>query len=373
VLITILGTAAAADPASLQLVYDVAAEHSVDVRHASEQELVSEIVSAQARGAVVVVVAGDLHATRVLGLGADEVVRVSEMTRISLAAAIERAGIRGEAREKKAREVALHRDDAWATFSLLVSALGHQLGSPLSSAKANCELLCGEISSLLDAFSDLSEWATLALPLQQLRHLAKRRAGAMSFEEIRSALSDLQESLQRIVALANDLRAFARTGTGDGVQVGAVARELEAFLREHLAERIDFALELGDTHPVALARPTIVCMLGALLSQAVIMAQDSGRPHPKVRVRTVERDDVLEVEIEHDGLELSATDLLGIPSRSSVGLAGVRRRATEAAGELLVDTDGHSTRYRLLLPLTRLDGITSDPPSSGRTRDKSAS
>ncbi len=355
--ITLLCTDAATDPATVKLVQQVAADHHAEVRRAGETALVSEIVAAQARGAVVVLVGSDQHASRALGFGADEVVRVGLLRYQTLSAAIERAAMRGQARERRLSEGALQRDDAWATFSLLVSALGNQLDGPLMTATVKCDTLRSEITSLLQSYADIHEWAALAMPMAEVRKLAAKRADAMSLDEIRVLLIDLHASLLRIVGLAENLRAFARGGMGEGVHVGALLKELEAFLREHLSGRVDLVVEVDDKRPVALARPTMVCLLGALLSQAVTMAESPSRGRPRVHIRTGEHDDVLDVAVEHDGLELTATDLLGVPSRGSLGLAGVRRRATEAGGELLTDSDGRCTRYRLLLPLAKLEGV----------------
>ncbi len=295
-------------------------------------------------------------------------VRVDQARRVTLAGAIARATIRGHARERRVREGALQRDDAWATFSLLVGGLGHHLSTPLMTATLNTDVLRTEITELLRSYSDLNEWAALAMPLDEMRKLASKRAAAMSFEEIRSVVDDLHGSLRRIVALADDLRAFARGGTGEGVHVGTLLRELETFLRDHLSERVELVVEVGDARPVALARPTVVCLLGALLSQAVTMAEHPDRARPRVRIRSAEHDDVVDIEIEHDGLELMAGDLLDLPSRGSLGLAGVRRRAIEAGGELLTDTDGKSTRYRMLLPVMKLDAVTKDASISVEQR-----
>ncbi|HEY1697920.1 MAG TPA: hypothetical protein VGG39_37430 [Polyangiaceae bacterium] len=362
--ITLLCTAAASDPTTLAIVQEVAADRNAEVQHVTEEGLLSEIVGAQARGAVVVLVGSDQHASRALGFGADEVVRVEQARRVTLAGAIARATIRGHARERRVHEGALQRDDAWATFSLLVGGLGHHLATPLMTATANTEVLRTEIAALLQSYSELSEWAALAMPLDEMRKLASKRAEAMSFEEIRSVVDDIHASLRRITGLAEDLRSFARGGTGEGVHVGTLLREIETFLRDHLSERVEFVVEVADSRPVALARPTLVCLLGALLSQAVTMAERPDRVRPRVRIRTAEHDDVVDVEIEHDGLELMAADLLDLPSRGSLGLAGVRRRAIEAGGELLTDTDGKSTRYRLLLPASKLDGVVKDPALS---------
>lgn len=374
VVLTILRASTEADSVDAAWLQEILTAYAADVRSVRESSLASAIVAARVLGAVVVLVASAEHATRVLSFGADEVVRIGELTAVTLTAAVERALARGEAREKLARAAALQRDDASATFSLLVGALGHHLHTPLCTAQINCDVLTQELVDIIDAFSYVTDWAALEIPLPLLRRLAMRRQGAVPLDEVRATLDDLKASVERMVRLAADFRAFARDGTGEGVHVGALVRELEDFLRGHLGDGVELVVEISDSQVVAIARPTMVSVLGALLSQAIAVAKETGKPHTKVCVRTFEHDGMLETEIEHDGVGTDVFDAIGLSSRDSVGLAGVRRRASDAGGELLIDSDARSTRYRLLLPLARLEGFTvvEPAPSSPRRPDKNS-
>jgi signal transduction histidine kinase len=317
------------------------------------------VTAAAARGAVVVVVATDAEATAVLAMGADEVLRAGEVTRGSLALAVERARARSEAREARDRRCAVFEREGDTAFSLLGSAFGDQIMHPLSVAHSDCELLDAALRNILEMSDELMAWTALVTPEEQLRRIAARRLTSPDSDELQDAIDRLRGSIRQIERLADTLRSLSKVSTAEEPSsAGRIVRGAIDLLRPKVAPWIDIEVLAEGSRARPAAGAFFVAALTGLVANTIGALRASADGLGRIEVRLAEREDVLVLEIADEVGEMSPDLRAGLfgraperPSGRQVGLRSIRDSVRQIGGDLVVDSEPQGTVVRLFWPM----------------------
>ncbi len=343
-------------------------------------------VPTEARLAAVVVITTSSHdATRALALGADEVLRVGEVTPDRLNAAIQGALVRARARavhRRDARDAPAADADA---FALFVQSMSRELAQSLYAAKMNVGHLAAAVPTIGEVADRLTGWAALVGGTEELRNLVALRATAPSTTELEETLDDMRlclEALERTLKTFRTVTAAAdRDVTDAGVQLAAVLD----LVRSQLEAWVDVRV---DPSPAGLLVPCTPAffswVLGTMLDRAVLpwrtatgarFAEGAASRRGVVVARALEREGVVVLEVEatvapRDGQAATSAD--DDTSGSDRPLELVGRALRGLGGDLLVDTDGAWSLARAFLPLaTQAPQIIEPAWASIRQRQRS--
>jgi signal transduction histidine kinase len=347
------------------VLHDIANAEGARALCVSVDALPTTLQTALAQGGVVYVATGPRDANRALGLGADEVVRLAHLSRAAVVRALRRAAVRAEARASRRADETATRDDAAAVLSMLASALGHAMNTPLSIASLTSEALSSGLGPLLAVQERLIGWAALAAPKSELGRLMNTLAEQPSPSELRVMLSDLREGIDRAARVADLLGRLSTEEAHAGrANAATTIEDVHSFLRSHLGD--DAALRVVVEGPciVKVGRPTLVLLLAALLAHAIEAVRAVPAAEARITISVSGHDDAVLFEIAHNGRPC-ATDLrpsmlqpyFAIASHRSGDLTieGLQRRARLLGGELLVLQEGTTATLRLALPAAKAE------------------
>jgi signal transduction histidine kinase len=162
----------------------------------------------------------------------------------------------------------------------------------------------------------------------------------------------------------------------DKVDVGKVATELVQILREDVPAAL--SVEVRGECLAYLTRPTLVCVVGALLAHAVEAIRDEKGRDRGVHLRVRGEDAAVVIEVEHtgDGVPSDLRPNVFQPyfnrrknAPSPTGLQGIRERARRWGGEFSIVSARGMTTLRLVVPkLDRVRGPIEVPHSVPRLR-----
>jgi signal transduction histidine kinase len=340
---------------------EVATAEGVQLVRASKDSLHTALLAGLARGGVVYVARTSRDANRALGLGADEVVRVGHLSRASITRAIKRAGVRADSRTSRVDLELRTRVDVASVLSMLASVLGHEMNTPLSIASLTCEALTEGLPSMLDVQERLIGWATLAAPKPEFGRLMTTLAQQPSPSEYRVMLADLRDGIDRATRIAHLLRRLTSEEPEPGhAHAAATLEDVHELLRSQLGRDGAIRVDVDGPCVVRVGRPTLVLLIAALLAHAIDAVREAAPGDASVRVQASEQEDVVLIEIAHDGRPIP-TDLrpsvlepyFALASgraASELSVEGLQKRARLLGGELLVLREGKTTTLRLALP-----------------------
>jgi signal transduction histidine kinase len=223
----------------------------------------------------------------------------------------------------------------------------HQLGTPISSLYGWLELLRLESAAVAAG--------------------TERRAGGAghteSEVEVETALSGMQQDLERLSKVANRFELIGRQPRLTPLDLREVVRELEEYTRArlpHRGKRIDLVTEIEAVPQVAANRTLIEWALENLIKNAVDALEGRGgrivlRVAPGVLAGTV----MVEVADSGDGVPWTMRKRIfepGVSTKTSgwgVGLSLARRIIEENHNgriELVASEPGQGSTFRLTLP-----------------------
>jgi hypothetical protein len=223
----------------------------------------------------------------------------------------------------------------------------HQLGTPISSLYGWLELLRLENAAVAAG--------------------TERRAGGAdhteSEVEVETALSGMQQDLERLSKVANRFELIGRQPRLTPLDLREVVRELEEYTRArlpHRGKRIDLVTEIEAVPQVAANRTLIEWALENLIKNAVDALEGRGgrialRVAPGVLAGTV----MVEVADSGDGVPWTMRKRIfepGVSTKTSgwgVGLSLARRIIEENHNgriELVASEPGQGSTFRLTLP-----------------------
>ena len=317
--------------------------------------------AALAQGAVVYVARTAQEATRALGLGVDEVIRLGEIGEDALTATLARARARAEGRIAHLQRRSAPQDDDERALSALSAAFARQLSMPLGSASMDCELLDSALSGVLDVSDRFVEATIRRAPIEQFQDLAVRRLALPPTHDLKRLVAEVRADVQRARATVVTLLALASRASGDGGTAAHLVEEIVAILRPEFAAWAAVTMKMDGACRLNLPPVTVAFALSALMVHAADAVRSSRREGGRIEVRLAEREDAVVLEVQDNGGPVSS-DLRptlfepyfqnGRTSRTGVAL--VRERISRGGGEVTVDSGESGTTVRVVLPAKAL-------------------
>ena len=142
-----------------------------------------------------VVVPTAKDASRALGMGADEVVRIDGLSKSTFEETIARARARAGGRVALLAQHAAQESDEVA-LTMMLGAFAQELGTPLAASSMDLEMLLSSMPSLLDLADGLTACATRG-ESTEARRLATRRLALPPTSELKKLLTSAREAVRR--------------------------------------------------------------------------------------------------------------------------------------------------------------------------------
>jgi signal transduction histidine kinase len=341
----------------------VAREHHASIVPVKFVSLAALTYAALAQGAVVFVARTEEEATRALGMGVDEVVRLGEIREDTLTETLGRARARASARTAYDLRRGLFQDDDELALAALTAAFGGQLAAPLGSAALECELLESALTGVLDVGDKFIECTIRQGPAEQSRDLAVHRLALPPSHELKRLLADVRVQLKRASAMAATLaRLAARAEGGADAQIAKLVVEVAGILRADFAPWAEVTVTTKGTCQVSVAPITVAFVLSALLVNAVDAVRVARRDGGRIQVRLAEFEDAVVLEVQDNGRPI-APDLrptvfepyFNLARANRTGLVRVRERMRRCGGDVMVDSGEEGTTVRVLFPASEED------------------
>jgi signal transduction histidine kinase len=324
----------------------------------SARALATTAPAARARGPVVAIVDGDQQASRALALGVDEVVRVDEVSELTLKAAAERARLRAMGREPEQHE---DREDESPGIELLAAAVSSRLANPLAVASVNTEILrtaMNAVTGLADAYV---RDATIRPDMRdsEVQRVVALRASAPATPSLNATIHDLAAALREVsTAVAHVCSLVVPDGSDEHCDLIAVVSETMVLVGDVVEGVATVRVDIPEDEAVhvAVSRSTVVQVLSLLLTRALRAVRE--RPERgTITVRVEPRVGAALVEVIDNGPGVSSSVLARAlePSPAQRGratLAALASRVRRAGGEILLEsTLGVGTTARMFLPV----------------------
>lgn len=302
---------------------------------------------------------------RWLAAGADDYLSIDQLTPAIVRRTIESAIARGRARELRQRVSELDRLGAIAT---LAAGVAHEVNNPAAYVLMNLTTSLDHVGALRQAMVDDGPPPEVLAPRLAL------------FDEMTEMLEDNVRGLERIVAIVQALRAFARPEPDrvEPIDAAAVCREAYELLGSQLRHRARVVLEVGPVPTIeADARKLTQVVINLLASAAE--AIPLGEPDHEIRLRLSTRDGCLELVVSDSGRKLTPEARArvfepffagrGSPT-GGLGLATVRALVERMGGRITVAAGARGgTDFVVVLP-TRPDAGVAAVPVAIPTRQR---
>jgi signal transduction histidine kinase len=355
-LVIIWTTSRVASTSEKRLIEEVAEDEGAIVRSMAMSSLGREIVPALLQGPVVVVVGSRADAATALGIGADEIVRVTKSVTVrksTLEAAVARA--RERAHGRTMLKPSLVASEQCPGLALLMRTLERGLGGSPDAAALRCNELTDELARVVAIADRLMQRVQSGAPREALKGwFSEVKDYARATLKAQSLASALQEEVQRTSAVVKLLGTLSSSAARLETDVASLLDHLADFLRGDLAPAISVEVETDGDCVVQTPRQMLMCMACAAVEIALddIFAKgQSGR----IYLRARKADSVVILEVADDGM-LGATDLRATLADPLLGssrasrLRQVRDRARAIGGELIADGDEAGNSVSIYLP-----------------------
>lgn len=262
------------------------------------------------------------------------------------------------AQDSAALQQRLIQVERLATLGNIASALVHDLKTPLMSILANAEHI-GELGKSAAVLHQALEHVPLAP--------ARRRALAAMLDDLGPVAEDLKKSTWHLDELVNRLRSLGRPG--DGSAAVAAWSDPLPIVRHAIAVCQPLALPGRaqikydgpvDLPKVRIASTELTQVLINVVANGAQAVAARGTPHGSVQIHAQPREGMLELQIEDDGVGMSAETLsrIGTPffttrdEGTGLGISQCQRLVGTAGGRLRIDSElGKGTTVTILLPI----------------------
>lgn len=270
---------------------------------------------------------------RWLAAGADDYLTIDQLTPAILRRTVESAIARGRARDLRARVSELDRLAAIAT---LAAGVAHEVNNPAAYVLMNLTTCREHVGTLREGLAG-ADGDPAAL------------AGVL--DEMTEMLDDNIRGLERIVAIVQSLRAFARPepDRAEEVDLGAMCREVNSLLSSQLRHRARVVLDLAPVPAiVADARKLSQVVINLLVGAAEAIPPGEG--NHEIRLRLRERDGWIELAVADTGRPLTPEERAhafepfyagrGAASTGGLGMATVRSVVERLGGKVTAVASG---------------------------------
>lgn len=298
---------------------------------------------------------------RWLAAGADDYLTIDQLTPAILRRTVESAIARGRARDLRARVSELDRLAAIAT---LAAGVAHEVNNPAAYVLMNLTTCREHVSTIRDGLAGRREPEVGDEPAVDLDGV---------LDEMTEMLDDNIRGLERIVAIVQSLRAFARPepDRAEEVDLAALCREVNSLLGSQLRHRARVVLELAPVPPVlADARKLSQVVINLLVGAAEAIPHGEG--NHEIRLRLRERDGWVELAVADTGRPLTPEERArafepfyagrGAAGTGGLGMATVRSVAERLGGKVGAMTAGpRGTEFVVRLPVRGVATSTAVP------------
>lgn len=335
-----------------EMLGELAARHfhavvlDLDGLGASAERVIEALTRASPTTPVLVVetAADELRSRAWLERGADDHIARAVLSPAVLRRSVEGAVARSRARELRRR---LEHADRLAAIGTLAAGVAHEVNNPAAYVLMNLKTCREHIAELR-------------------REVGGGGGSSELFDEIDEMLEDNLRGVERIVAIVQSLRSYARTEPDEivAVDLAAVCKDAHALIGNQLRHRAVLRVELAPVPPVA-ADPRklsqVVVNLLVNAADACEAGKEDGR-EPEIVLRCRARDGRVELTVSDTGVGIPAAHRARIydpffttkprGSGSGLGLAIVRDIVERFGGRISVEsTDGRGTTFAIAFPV----------------------
>lgn len=301
---------------------------------------------------------GDAAAARAwLERGADDHVERAVMLAPVLRRAVESAVARSRARELRRR---LEHADRLAAIGTLAAGVAHEVNNPAAYVLMNLKTCREHVDELRRAVVDPAPG-----PAAAASEAARERADRVALlDEMTEMLDDNLRGVERIVAIVQALRSYARNDPDEieAVDAAVVCRDAFDLVSSQLRHRARLTTELAAVPPIAIdARKLSRVVINLLVNAADAVAAAEPRPH-EIRLRCLARDGRVELSVSDTGVGIAPAHRARIyepffttkprGAGSGLGLAVVRDIVERFGGRISVDSlPGRGSTFTVGFPV----------------------
>lgn len=266
---------------------------------------------------------------------------------------------------EKTYEQQLQQADKLASLGQLVSGIGHEINNPNQFIRGNIKILKQAIEDMLPIVDDYQK-SHEDLKIARLNYDFFR-------EHIMMLVNDMAHGSERIKAIVEGLRTFARKDEGllvDTVDMNTLIEASTRLVHNEVHKKADINLELADNLPTFIGNSQKIeqVLINLLVNAGQAMPDDT---KGAITVRTREENGDILVDIQDDGQGMTEKTLKQIfdpffttkraKGGTGLGLAIAYRIVEEHGGHMSVASElGEGTTFTIKIPATKSASAASE-------------
>lgn len=256
--------------------------------------------------------------------------------------------LRAANKELRNTQARLVQSEKMASLGKLVAGTAHEVNSPLGAATSSTDTLdkaLGRVESIVSQTSDTSECIDPSLP--------------KSLRLARESLTVIRSSHDRLSAIVNSLKAFARLDQAEWqkTQVNDCIRETLAAMRGTIPDTVTVECAMG-------ALPTTLCSPAAMnqvFYNIIVNSLEAVGREGRICISTLSRDQMIRVDIADNGKGIPENLIgrvldPGVTTKGpgvgvGLGLSTCYRILEEHNGQISLESSPSGTVVSVLLPI----------------------
>jgi signal transduction histidine kinase len=256
---------------------------------------------------------------------------------------------------EKTYEQQLQQADKLASLGQLVSGIGHEINNPNQFIRGNIKIIEQALDDMLPVMDDYCrEHPDVKIARLQYDFFRKH---------IMTLVSDMAHGSERIKAIVEGLRSFARKDEGllvDKVDINTLIEASARLVHNEVHKRADIVLDLAEDLPTFVGNSQKIeqVLINLLVNAGQAMPDDK---KGTINIRTREDNGNVVVEIEDNGCGMSENTQKQIfdpfyttkraKGGTGLGLAIAYRIIEEHGGNIAVNSEfGEGTRFTIKIP-----------------------
>jgi signal transduction histidine kinase/PAS domain-containing protein len=256
---------------------------------------------------------------------------------------------------EKTYEQQLQQADKLASLGQLVSGIGHEINNPNQFIRGNIKIIKQALEDMLPIVDEYKK-AHEDLTIARLKYDFFR-------EHIMTLVEDMAHGSERIKAIVEGLRGFARKDEGllvDTVDINTLVEASARLVHNEVHKHADIDLDLSENLPTFIGNSQKIeqVLINLIVNASQAMPEDK---KGLITVRTGERDGHIIVQVEDNGQGMTEKTLKQIfdpffttkraKGGTGLGLAIAYRIIEEHNGNMSVTSDlGKGTVFTIRIP-----------------------